>query len=242
MKPDNSKKKPLASLGSEVDETLYIPAVTVSVGGDPTLPGRNNLIGKEISINLRATSMFGIGPIFLTPKNYWCVIPDGLTNEEYNMIQVHLNDGLLVMGKKFIEPVARASDVPEEYWIAIDKSGLDNKVTKDKFAKLLRMGVDRNYTAKEIAEYCLQRESKRKNRKGVINALTQIINNHSSPLTMWEPPDEAEGIKKVIVKPDGSTVAVLNNGKTVEKGPEVKKPSDHVGGKKKPTQALNDIL
>lgn len=237
---DKIQKKPLATIGTDIPSVL--PSVSVTVGGSSNVSyGMNNLIGKEVSINLKRNAVWGTGPIWLTSKNYWCTIPEGMTMQEYDMISKALSGGELILGKQFIPPIDRKELVLEEYWTAIEVKGFETKVSRDMFARLLRVGVDRGYSAKEIATYCIQRETKRKNRKEVLRLLNQILDHHDSPVTMWEPPDEEEGVKKVIIKADGTSVTELNNGTKIETIPVAKKPDSIKGGTKKPTDILNSI-
>lgn len=170
--------------------------ITSTVGAS----GKNSLVGQKISINLKKESIFGVGPIWLTPKNYWCEIPDDLTPEEYATISMGLKLGKIVKGKEFIPPVDRDESVLENWYRRIKQFGLSNKNNRDvkelrsDLKYLILSGKDKNWTAKEIAEYCLQREAEGANRREVIRQLTQVVVNSGDTSKVWEEPDEEPGI------------------------------------------------
>ena len=203
----------------------------------------NSLSGKEISINLKATSYFGVGPIWLTPENYWCVVPDTLTYEEYATLSKSLQNGTVVLGKVFVPPVEKASNVLEKYWLAIERNGFDNKKTKTDFSMLIKRGSDSGWTALEIVNYCLEKENSGRRRKEVIRLLEQVIKNYDGPLRLYEPPDSDQGIKKVVVTADGTIKATTNSGTEIAKPvAEPLPPKDFVRGNKSANQAVNEMF
>ena len=228
----------VVSIGSQVPSPDQVDIYnTVSSYSQPSLAG--NLI----SINLKANSYFGVGPIWLTPENYWCEVPHGLSSDEYLTIQKSINVGTIVLGKQFIAPVDKPSNILEKYWMMIERQGMDNKKTKAEFSMLIRRGTDSGWTALEIVNYCLERENKGKRRKDVIRLLEQVAKNYDGPLRLYEPPDEAEGIKKVTITADGLVKITTNAGEEIAKPlGEPAAPSDHVRGNKTSEQAVNDIF
>lgn len=228
------------SIGSNIDPSLYVASVTVGSGNAAT-SYRNSLIGKIISINLKKETYFGIGNIWLTPENYWAEVPDGLSDQEYEMLARSLMTRTIVLGKQFIPPVDKVSNILEKYWSYIEKTGFETKQAKSDFTTLVRKGTDSGWTAIEIAQYCLEKENKNKKRKEVIKILTQLIQNYNGPVQLYDPPDHAEGVKKVIVKADGSIEAETNSGKKVAKPVAAPPPAGHIRGGKSAAQAIDDI-
>jgi hypothetical protein len=232
----------ITSIGSLVPDPSQVvvqpdnnePARVVSV---------NSLAGKEISINLKATSYFGIGPIWLTPENYWCTVPDNLTYGEYDTIAKSIRNGTVVLGKVFIPPVEKASNILDKYWLMIERNGFDNKKTKTDFSMLIKRGSDSGWTALEIVNYCLEKENSGRRRKEVIRLLEQVIKNYDGPLRLYEPPDREEGIKKVTITPDGTMTATTNSGTEIAKPvAEPSPPKDFVRGNKSASQAVNEMF
>lgn len=215
--------------------------VSVSLGSD-TL--KDKLSGKTISINLKKTTYFGVGKsrIWLSPENYWAVIPSDLTDEDYKIIDNSIVLGNLILGKKFIPPVDKASNTLEQYWLLIKDKGFELKEAKTKFTNLVRRGQDSGWTAIEIAKFCLDKENSFKKRKNVISVLTQLITQYRGPIQLYDPPDEEEGIKKVTIKADGSMEAETNSGKKVAKRIEAKPPNDYKPGSKSSAETVNDLF
>ena len=79
-----------------------------------------------------------------------------------------------------------------EYWHLIKTFGLEPTNSKSesviKFRQLLKNGVDRNWTAKEISSFCIEQEKKYKNRDRVIKLLNDLYKNSDCPVTLLEEP------------------------------------------------------
>lgn len=203
----------------------------------------NSIAGKEISINLKVNSYFGVGPIWLTPENYWCIVPQGLSAEEYDIIARSIQNGTLVLGKVFVPPVEKASNILEKYWLSIERNGFENKKTKTDFSMLIKRGSDSGWTALEIVNYCLEKENSGRRRKEVIRLLEQVVKNYDGPLRLYEPPDTAQGIKKVTITADGTMTAITNSGTEIAKPvAEPAPPKDFVKGSKSASQVVNEMF
>lgn len=193
-----------------------LPDISASIGAAPSTPKTKktvNLVGQTISLDLTKEVFFGVGPIWLSYKNYWCTIPDGMAPSEYGQIIDGLQRGILVFGKKYIPPIEKNQGTLESYWYAIKPNGFNKEATA-MFKRLVIQKIDRGYTAVEVAQYCLDNEKAYKKRKDVMKVLNEIIDRSGISLHAWEPPDEEEGIKKVILDGSGNLVkVVLNNGK-----------------------------
>lgn len=135
-------------------------------------------------------SFFGISNIWLSYQDHSCVIPDTLTIAEENIVKKALDRGVLVEGDVKIQPIERHQNVLDEYWNLIKIHGLDaaneKSVSLKKFRALYKSGVDRNWTAKEIANYCYRQEQSYKNRKPVLKLLEDIMLFGSGPDTLLE--------------------------------------------------------
>lgn len=221
---------------------MSIPLVTLGVGDTTTASVKHSIVGKEISINLKVATYFGVGNIWLTPENYWATVPDNLTSSEYDIIRKSLAAGSIVVGRQFIPPVDKASDVREKYWLMIDRTGFETKSAKKAFHDLLLKGIDDGWTAIEIANFCLDKENNTRRRKDVVRILTTMINNYDGPVSLYTPPDETEGLKKVTIKTDGTIVGETNSGKKVAKPMVSAPPTNHVRGNKSAEQAINDLI
>lgn len=233
-----SNSKLMKNKNKTIEDKL--PNLEVTVGAPKKGSTSVNLAGKVISLNLKVESLFGIGPIWLTPTNYWCKIPDTLTVQEFDVIRTALQSGMLVLGKKYIPPIDKASNTPEEYWIALKEKDFNHKDTKAKFLRLLRTGQDGGWTTIEILQFCLNQEEKTRSRRDVVRILRDAITKYDGPLELYEPPDEKEGIRKIIINKDGSMVKVLNN-ETVKYVTQ-DQDADHVPGTRPSSDVLNELL
>ncbi len=224
------------------DQEDKIPSFQVSVGaaGRYVAP---SLGGKIISLNQKAESYFGVGPIWLTNTNYWCTIPNTLSNQEYDIIRAAISAGIVVLGKSFIPPVDKASDVPEQYWFALKEKGFEDKKVKEKFVKLLRIGQDQGWTTLEILQFCLNSEERYKKRKDVLRLLKESILKYDGPLQLYEPPDEEEGIRKVVINKNGEVIKHMVNGEVVNASVTTPPmPKGIVAGNRSSDDVLNEAF
>jgi len=168
---------------NEIDISATLGAETIKA----------ELVGQKISLNQKVESFFGVGNIWLTHENYSATVPDNLNPQQLEILERALAKGLVVKGDKYIPPIDRNEDVLEEYWNLIKTYGLDTNKEKDPstiaFRKLFRSGVDRNWTAKEIANFCMEREARYKNRDKVMKLLKDTHKYSSCPDTLLEPLD-----------------------------------------------------
>lgn len=244
-KKDNKQSNasmPTANTEATNTNTAMDQIISVTIDGVSSL--KQNLAGKIISLNLKVDSFFGLegSSIWLTPEKYWAEVPDNLSSRNYEIISNCIRIGKLVLGKVYIPPVDKVSNICEHYWALVEKTGFETKNTKSAFTTLLRKGQDSGWTAIEIAQFCLDKEKKSKNRKTVIDTLTQIVTRYNGPIQLYDPPDDAEGIKKVTIMGDGTMVGETNSGKKVAKPMSPKPPDNFVPGNKTSEQAISDLL
>ena len=178
-----SKKK-----STDIEDSIKNLNISAVMGGESTL---STVKGKTVSLNLKRESFLGIGSMWLTPKNYTATVPDNLTPAQEKQVRQSLDLGILVEGDIYIPPIDRRDSVLEEYWQLVKLYGLDAADPKSKsmpaFRKLLKMGVDRNWTAKEVAKYCIKQETAFKNREKVLKLLQDLHKNSLCPDTLLEP-------------------------------------------------------
>jgi len=175
---------------NSVDDLIQNIDLSVSNGSSTFFT--NSIKGKTISLNQKLQPVFGIGPIWLTSSNYSAVVPDTITYQEEEIIKKGLSSGAIVEGKVYIPPIDKNRDVLNEYWHLIKTFGLEPTNSKSesviKFRQLLKNGVDRNWTAKEISSFCIEQEKKYKNRDRVIKLLNDLYENSDCPVTLLEEP------------------------------------------------------
>lgn len=169
-----------------------IQNIDLSVSSEKGTFFTNSLKGKSISLNQKVQSFFGVGPIWLTSADYSTVVPDSISPQDEEVLKKALSAGTIIEGKTYIPPIERNRDVLEEYWHLVKIFGLDPTNNKSesilKFRKLLKNGVDRNWTAKEISSFCIEQEKKYKNRERVIKLLNDVHRNSDCPATLLEEP------------------------------------------------------
>ena len=145
---------------------------------------------KEISLNQKAEAFFGVAGIWLTHENYSAEIPKNISASDAKVIQRALDAGIIVEGNRYICPVDRDENVLEDYWHLIKSFGLDTTNSKSEstiaFRKLFKTGIDRNWTAKEVANFCIERETKYKNRDRIIKLLKELHKFSGCPDTLLE--------------------------------------------------------
>ncbi|MHA2063611.1 MAG: hypothetical protein ACXABY_04425 [Candidatus Thorarchaeota archaeon] len=222
-------------------------ALAVTVGADSkNLKGGHTLSGKVVSINQKSATYFGVGDgdnrVWLSPENYWCQIPDDLTSQDYEILTRGLAEGKLVWGKVFVPPIDKPSNVPDEYWIAIEAKGFEAPGAKQKFSRLLRSGTDRGYTAIELAEFCYDKERNGRRRPSVLRLLKEVMDNYDGPIRLYTPPDNDDDIESVKISADGSIIAKTKSGAEVAKNIEPEAPEGYAPGKKSNKEALDDFI
>jgi hypothetical protein len=171
-----------------VEELIQNIDLSVAQGGAVT--HTSSLVGKTFSLNQKKSVIFGVGDIWLDTKNYKVTITKELSVEHHDIFRKAISAGTLVEGDVKIPPVDKDKAVLEEYWHLIKTYGLSPTDNKSKstpaFRKLLRIGEDRGWTAKEIAKYCMAREKESKNRENIIRLLKELHRNSECPETFSE--------------------------------------------------------
>lgn len=176
-----------ASKAKSQDNDIQISG---TVGATTISGAKSTTEVKEISLNQKVESFFGIGSIWLTHENYTAKIPGNLTSQQIEILQQGLDRGLIVEGNVYIPPIDKNPEVLEEYWHLVKTYGIDTNdekaISTKAFRKLFRNGVDRNWTAKEIANHCMEREARGKNRDRVMKLLKDTHKYSDCPDTLLE--------------------------------------------------------
>lgn len=184
-----TSKKTTDITPSDVDKQIEDIDFAVSVGTETTVT--KSVKGIEISLNTKAETFFGVGDIWLSSKDYTCKVPDNVSPATEIAIRNAIKRGVLVEGNVKINPIEKNNAVLDEYWDLIKTFGLENSVTNPseslkRFRKLFKEGVDRNWTAKEIARFCYRKEQDYKNRDKVLKLLKDTIQFSTCPDTLLE--------------------------------------------------------
>jgi hypothetical protein len=167
-----------------------IQNIDLSVAQGDTITHTSELKGKTYTLNQKKRVTFGVGNIWLTTKNPTITFDKDLSSQEESIIRKAIADGTLVEGSTVILPIDRDDKVLAEYWHLVKTYGLVPADTKSKsmikFKSLLRLGSDRNWTAKEIAKYCIKQEQEYKNRENIIRLLNDLHKNADCPDSFLE--------------------------------------------------------
>lgn len=149
-----------------------------------------SIIDKVFSLNQKRETFLGIGRFWLSPDNYSFTVPSDVTKEETAKIRKAISNGILLEGEKYIPPIDKDQSVLDEYWHLLKTYGLDTNNTKSEstiqFRKIFKNGTDRNWTAKEVAKYCIKKETEYKNRDKIIKLLQDMHKYSSCPDTLLE--------------------------------------------------------
>ena len=172
-------------------ESLDISSV---MGSTSTATATESYAGRKIALNQKVETFFGVGnkKIWLSPQNYTCVVPQDLTPEETEQLKTAIKQSkVLLDSDKYVAPIERSNDVLSEYFDFIKQYGLDiaDKKSKSvaKFRQLVRMKIDRNWSAKEIIRFCIEQEKKYKNRDKIIRLLNNVLFNSDAPEFLLDP-------------------------------------------------------
>lgn len=161
--------------------------ISASVGAETS---DTTLVGKKISLNQKVESFFGIGNIWLSHKDYSATVPKDISAQHLQIIEAALKRGALVLGEVYIPPIDKDEKVLEEYWHLVKTYGLkgsdESSPSMVAFRRLFKKGTDRNWTAKEVANFCLLREASYKNRLEVIRLLKDTHRYSTCPDTLLE--------------------------------------------------------
>ncbi len=185
-----TKNKKDKEVANQIDSQIENIDITTTVNN--VSQNSISLKGKTISLNQKAEAFFGTSKktIWLSGKNYSVVVPDSISTDEERELLTALKAGILIEGNTYIAPIDKDPSVLEEYWQLIKNFGLEPGNSKcksyPKFSKLLKKPIDRNWTAKEIVNYCIQYEAKGKNRQKVIDLLKAVHKNSDCPPTLLE--------------------------------------------------------
>ena len=188
-KPNQKSDKTEAS---DIDKKIDSMDITASLG--ETSVSTINYVGRKITLNQKVETFFGIGnkKIWLSPNSYTCTVPDNLTNEELDVLRKAIDSKVVIIDSDaYICPIERSDEVLKEYFDYIKQYGLElsDKKSKSvaKFRQLVRIKIDRNWSAKEIIRYCIEQEKKYKNREKIIKILNNVLFNSDAPEFMLDP-------------------------------------------------------
>lgn len=199
---------------------------------------REKLQHKVISINSKVNPFYGVGPIWLTIKDYCAVIPDNLTEVDYQRIDNAIREGKIVLGSKFIPPVDKDDSIFEEVESVIKHKGREDII---KFLRqVLEKKTIKGYTSTEILDKCMEVERQSRNRKDITDLITSTQSMYKGPVSVYDPPDTEKGIKKVTIS-EGKIIIERNNGSTEIMSPESQaKEEDLPEASKKTLDSLFD--
>lgn len=168
-----------------IDQEIDNIDMTVSINNTDYIT--NSIKGKEISLNFKKESFFGVGKIWLSSENHSCVVPEEISSADETIIKKAINSGVLILGNSFVPNISRDENVPIEYWDLIKSYGIrptEESKSFKKFKYLIKYGIDRNWTAKEIIKICIENEKQYKNRKDVIKYLESVFDTIQCPDTL----------------------------------------------------------
>lgn len=168
-----------------------IDSLDISANATTFTVETKTLAGLDISLDLSKQTFFGIGNIWLSPVSHTCKVPENLSKEDISILKEHINNGIIKLNsKEFIPPITRSDEVLKEYFDFIKQYGLDLTDPKSKsiskFKNLIRLNVDRNWSVKEIVRYCIEQETKYKNRTPVLKLLKNVLDNSQAPDNLTE--------------------------------------------------------
>lgn len=190
-----TKKSNQKSDKPEIDPIdAKIESLDISSIMGSTSTATQSYAGRKIALNQKVETFFGVGnkKIWLSPQNYTCVVPENLTAEETDVLKTAISQSkVLLDSDKYIAPIERSDSVLSEYFDFIKQYGLDIADKKSrsvaKFRQLVRMKIDRNWSAKEIIRFCIEQEKKYKNRDKVIKLLNNVLFNSDAPEFLLDP-------------------------------------------------------
>ena len=156
----------------------------------------SNYAGEVISLNMKRTSIFGIGDnvdapkIWLTTESWCAKVPDGLTDAEANILATNIANGTVVVGKQWIPALDKDKSVMAKYLGFLDEHRTISANPKDKFKQiiinLMQHKKEGNYTALEIYRAMLAKEKRTKNRTPFLTYLQQAIDHYIGPVQLVE--------------------------------------------------------
>jgi hypothetical protein len=192
-----------------------------------------NFQGMPISIDLSKISYFGLGPnhfptLWLSPDNWYDTVPEGLDDEQANILARAIASGEVVVGKRWIPPIRKDKHVLDKYINHLRSA----RVVDDKFKKpiqqLFLSKKEGNYTAVEIFRKLLVDEQNRTNRDNFIAYLKEAIANYSGPELLVQ--DFPSDPQNYTVQLDPNTFEVLSDTRKrqLEETPGLAVPAEHM--------------
>lgn len=159
---------------------------------------KERLAGKQISINLKENTFYGVGPIWLNNETYWATIPHDLSNEEYRILAAGIRDNKIVFGKEFIVPIDKEEEKVYELCKELRSLNFADISAKMKFInKLKKIAEMPHYFGTSIPDLfdtLITEERNSKNRKISIDVLCSCRRIYRGPDKLYEQPSEREGI------------------------------------------------
>lgn len=142
------------------------------------------LIGKIISINLKAINYFGVGgpgskdAIWLTPEIWWDTVPPGLAPSELLIIEKNLQEGKLFLGKIKTRAKKLDSKILSNYAELLKNASGNvsdprNKAFTGAIIRLTSKHEDGGYQTRYIIDQLIKMEQRGKQRKDVLRVLEE---------------------------------------------------------------------
>lgn len=177
---------------------------------------KDKLVGKTISLNQKNGPFFGIGDLWLNNTNYHAEVPDNLTEHGYQLVMDSLKSGKIVLGKIYIPPVDKDPSVITQA-IKIVKEKPRSEVVSY-LRQLIKVENKGGYTPVEIISECMNAERNSRNRKEIVELLSDTLQLYKGPVTLYTPPDNETDIKKVTFDSSGKATVERMNGEVENLG------------------------
>lgn len=166
----------------------------------------NNYKDQFVSINLKKATYFGLGEnedqskkLWLSPENYFDLVPDNLTNEEVEALGVAISDDKVVLGKVWLPPVDKDKKVIKKYLSMLSEATVLTEEFKEKIVSLFRYKEEGHYTALEIFKAMLDKEKKTRDRPTFVAYLNDAIGAYIGPVQLVQDyPDDPDNYSVVI--------------------------------------------
>lgn len=139
----------------------------------------HNLIGKEISINFKKRTFFGVDSIWLSPSTWCDTIPEDISSSGLKKIQDALRMEEIYLGRKKTTSLDQDPGFLKTAVLKVKNTDISKKrqfnELKEFIVDLTRTETMAGYTTRDIASIMIKAERDGKNRKELLEFLQEAL-------------------------------------------------------------------
>ena len=153
----------------------------------------NNYAGQFVSLNMKQTTYFGLGQtdtgqnkLWLSSDNWCDKVPESLTDQETMLLSQAIQQGKVVMGKKWLPALKKDTEVKTKYVGLLRQYRSCTDQFKNHIRAIVLKKHEGNYTPTEIVRAMLAAENAAGARTDFLVFLKDALSHCTGPVSLVE--------------------------------------------------------